>query len=86
MFVWNKFCVVLSLGFLSLFSVSLGAEHRHCALVAGTLVEVYHAVCQSIQRIILALSNVLTSEMLVATLTDDDVAGDNLLSTPNLNT
>ena len=48
--------------------------------------EVDHTVCQSIQCVVLTLSDILTGEVLVATLANDDVAGNDLLTTPNLNT
>ena len=86
MFVWNKFFVCLCLGFPGLGSVSLGAEHGNGALVVRTLVEINDAVGQCVQRVVLALGYILTGEMLVATLTNDDVAGGNALSTSNLNT
>lgn len=84
MFVWNKSVYLLSFSFLCFVSVSLWRENRNGALVACTLVEVHHAVGQSIQSVVLALSNVLTGIVLVTTLANDDVAGNDLLTTPNL--
>ena len=78
--------LTLSVSLLCLSCVSLRAEHRYRALVAGTLVEVNHTVGQGIQSIVLALCHILAWEVLVATLANNDVAGNNLLATPNLNT
>ena len=85
MFVWNKLLFYLSVSLLGFLSVNFGRENGDCALVAGSLVEVNHAISKSIQCVVLALSYILTGEVLVATLANDDVAGDDLLATPNLN-
>ncbi len=85
MFVWNS-VLLLGLDFLGLLGVNLRREHRDCTLVATSLVEVHNTVGQCIECVVFALGYVLTGEMLVTTLTHDDVAGDDLLTTPNLNT
>lgn len=84
MFVWNSFLFFLCLCRLRFFSVSLGREHGNGALVALALVEVNHAIGQCVERVILSLRYILSRVMPVATLANDDVAGDNLLATPNL--
>ena len=75
----------LSVSLLGFLSVNIGRENRNCALIAGSLVEVNHAICKSIQCVVLALSYIFAGEVLVTTLANDDVAGDDLLATPNLN-
>ena len=77
-------CCLLCLSLLGLLSVNLRSEYRDSALVAGTLVEIYDSISQCIERVILTLSYILTGEVLVATLTNDNVAGYNLLATPDL--
>ena len=84
MFVWNKLIFVLSLGLLQLLSISLGREHANSALIALTLVEIHHAIGKSEQSVVLTLSYVLTWEVLVATLANDDVTCDDALTTPDL--
>ena len=60
--------------------------YRNCALVITAFVEVYHTVNESIQGVVLADTHVLTRVVLGAALANDDVAGDTLLATPDLNT
>lgn len=48
--------------------------------------EVYCSINKSIKCVVLALSNTCAREVLVTTLTYDDVASYNLLTTKNLNT
>ena len=60
--------------------------YRNSALVLATLVEIHNAVNESVQGVVLADTHILTRVVLCATLANDDVGGDNLLSTPNLNT
>ena len=76
-FVWNKLNLNLCLGI---------GDYRYDTLVAGAFVEIHHAVNKCIQCIVLANTYVLTRIVLCATLANDDVAGNNLLTTPNLNT
>lgn len=61
-------------------------NHRDFALVELSFVEDNDAVGKSIKGIVLALCDILTWEVLVATLANDDVAGCNLLSTPDFYT
>ena len=61
-------------------------DDRDNALVILSLVEVYGTVNESVEGIVLALSDTSTWEVLVATLAHDDVACYNLLTTENLNT
>lgn len=68
-----------------LLSVNLWRENRNCTLVLAALVEVNDTICQSIQCIILTLSYILTWEVLVTTLANDDVTCDDALTTPDLN-
>jgi len=49
-------------------------------------VEINHTVGQGIQCIVLALCYILAGKVLVTTLANNDVAGNDLLATPNLNT
>lgn len=74
MFVWNKLFKILSLR-CCLGSVILLRENRDLALVELSLVEVNYAISKSIQSVILTLSNILAYEVLVATLTNNDVTG-----------
>lgn len=83
MFVWNKL-LNLSLSLLGFFSVSLWREHRHGTFVASSLVEVHHTVGQGIQCVVLALRYILTGVVPVATLANNDVTGNDFLTTPNL--
>ena len=78
LFVWNKMCL-----FLLCFCFRY---YRNCALVITAFVEVYHTVNESIQGVVLADTHVLTWVVLCAALANDDVAGDTLLATPDLNT
>lgn len=78
LFVWNKMCL-----FLLCFCFRY---YRNCALVITAFVEVYHTVNESIQGVVLADTHVLTRVVLGAALANDDVAGDTLLTTPDLNT
>lgn len=77
MFVWNKL-------FFYLLSFCL-REYRYDASVFATLAEVYDSVCKSVKSIILTDTYIQTWVVLCATLTNDDVTSDNLLTTPNLN-
>ena len=87
MFVWNKFCCyLLRFSLFGFLGVSFRGQYGNCALVASSLVEVNDAIRKSIQCIVLALSNILSREVSVTTLANDNVAGNNLLTTPNLNT
>lgn len=83
MFVWNSFCF-LCLRRLRFFSVSLGREHGNGTLVAFSLVEVNHAIHERVERVVLSLRYILSRVMPVATLANDDVAGDDFLASPNL--
>jgi uncharacterized iron-regulated membrane protein len=85
LFVWNKFLlVVLCFGLLGLFGVFLRRENRNSALGAAALVEINHSVSECIERVVLALGYILTGEVLVATLANDDVASLDGLTAPNL--
>ena len=85
MIVWNKLFCLLGFSLLGSLSVNLRREHRNSTLVASSLVEVNNTVGQSIQCIVLALCNILTGEVLVTTLANNDVAGNDFLATPDLN-
>lgn len=61
-------------------------DNGNNTLVVLTLVEVNSTVYESVESVVLALSYTSTSEVLVATLTNDDVACDNALTAENLNT
>ena len=78
LFVWNKMCL-----FLLCFCFRY---YRNCALVITAFVEIYHTVNESIQGVVLADTHVLTRVVLCAALANDDVAGNTLLTTPDLNT
>ena len=66
-------------------SLSLGCWYdRYHALVVLSLVEVYSTVNESIESVVLTLSNASTGEVLVTTLANDDVAGCNALTAENL--
>ena len=69
---------------LSLGGISLLRQNVDCALVATTLLEIDDAVYERIERIVLALTNILAGVVAVATLTHDDVASVDLLATPDL--
>ena len=59
-------------------------NHGNEASVFAAFVEFHHTVDQSIERIVLAHSDILSGIVDGATLTHDDVAGDALLTTENL--
>lgn len=80
LFVWNSFVVYLCL------RCCLRRYNRDLALVELSFVEDNDAVGKSIKGVVLALRDVLTWEVLVATLANDDVAGCNLLSAPDFYT
>lgn len=60
-------------------------NYRHYASVSAALVEVNHAVYQCVESVILTDTYVISRVVSCTTLANDDVAGDNLLTTPNLN-
>lgn len=60
-------------------------DNRNDRLVVLTLVEVNSTIYESVESIVLTLSNINAWEVLVTTLTNDDVASYTLLTTPNLN-
>lgn len=60
--------------------------YRNHALVILTLVEVYCSVDKSIESVVLTLCYTSTWEMLVTTLTNDDIACYYRLTTEDLNT
>lgn len=77
LFVWNKFCCYC-LGFCIWY-------YRNNALVAASFLEVYYSVYQSKEGIVFANTDIVSGVVLCAALANDNVAGDNLLATPNLN-
>ena len=78
LFVWNKFlfdnCFRLSFCF---------GNNVHRALVVTTFVEFHCTVNESIERIVFTDGNILTGIVLCATLANDDVACQTLLTTPD---
>ena len=78
LFVWNKFYFVM-LSFCLRY-------YRNSALVSAALVEIHNAVNESVESIVFADTYILTRVVLCAALANDDVACDNLLAAPNLNT
>ena len=60
-------------------------KYRYDASVLTTLAEVYDSVSKSIKSIILTDTYIQTRIVLCTALANDDVACDNLLTTPNLN-
>lgn len=65
-------------------SFSLG-KYRYDAPVLASLTEINDSVSESIKSVILTNTYILTGVMLGAALANNNVAGDNLLTTPNLN-
>ncbi len=65
-------------------SFSFGS-YRNDATVALAAVESYHAVNESEERVVLAHAYVLTGIVNRSALTNDDVASNAGLTTPNLN-
>ena len=87
LFVWNSFALFcLSFRLYSLCSVGFLGKDGDSTLIVLASVEVNDTVCKCIQCVILTLCNILSWEVLVATLANDDVACNNLLSTPDLDT
>ena len=81
MFVWNKlFCC------LSLSDVLCLRNYRYNTLVVLALVELNSTIAESIERIILTHGNIVACIVLRATLANDDVTCNNLLTAENLNT
>ena len=66
-------------------ALSLGL-HAHGRTVQTTLLEHHHTVLQGVEGVVLTHSNILAGVVLGAALANDDVAGDALLTAPNLNT
>jgi hypothetical protein len=66
---------------LSLF----GRNHGDEAAVLTAFVEFHHAVDEGIERVVTTHANILAGVVGGAALTDNDVAGDALLTTKNLN-
>ena len=80
------YCCLFGISFVCIMLSFCLRYYRNSALVLATLVEIHNAVNESVQGVVLADTHILTRVVLCATLANDDVAGDNLLSTPNLNT
>ena len=78
MFVWNKFFCLCS-------AALCFRNYRYYALVALALVELNSSVNKCIQRIVLTQSHVVACVVLRATLANDDVTSNNLLTSENLN-
>ena len=62
----------------------LGGNHRNDALVVAGLAEIHRAIDERKQRVVFADADVQTRIVLRAALANDDVAGDALLATENL--
>lgn len=65
--------------------LSLG-QNAHRGAIATTSLESHNAIGEGIQRIVLTHSYILTGIVTCTTLANDDVAGNALLTTKNLNT
>ena len=76
--------VPLGLGFVSLVLFLLGSFDHVDVGVTSAVLELYSAVNQSIEGVVLAHANVLTGTMLGTALTADDVTGLGKLTTKNL--
>ena len=59
-------------------------NYRNYALVALALVELNCSIAESVQRIVLTHSHVVACIVLRATLANDDVTSNNLLTSENL--
>ncbi len=73
-------------GLSSAWSLCLSWYYRHYALVKLSFVEINCTINKCIEGVVLTLRNTCAWEMLVATLTHNNVASYNLLTTENLNT
>lgn len=67
-------------------ALCLCGYHTHSAAVEATFLELYGAVHQCIERVVLALCHVQAGIVTCATLAYDDVTCHALLATENLNT
>lgn len=65
-------------------SYLFGRNHRDEAAILTAFVEFHHTVDEGIQRMVSTHADVLAGIVGGATLTNDDVAGDALLTTKNL--
>ena len=67
-------------------ALCLCGHHTHGAAVEATFLELYGAVYQCIERVVLALCHVQAGIVTCATLAYDDVACDAFLTAPDFNT
>ena len=63
----------------------LCGNHGDVGTILAAFVELHHAVDESIQRVISAHANILAGVVGGTALTDNDIAGDALLTTKDFN-
>ena len=77
MFVWNSLLLILASGF---------GNDRYDALITRALVEIHHAIYESVEGVVLTYAYIGAGVVLRAALANDDVTCDHFLATPNLHT
>ncbi len=71
--------------FFSICKSLLGGDYADVAAVLTAFVELHHAVDEGVESVVLTHADVLAGIMDGTALADDDIAGDALLTTENLN-